>query len=100
VTASVSEKGKTLIFNPFSKVPNEPSNYKFKTSDSKLAQPKAEIAQQKLKKISQLNKDKLLLASENDWIKIIQRNSTNNLFEFPSISLSSEGEISGLFSQE
>jgi hypothetical protein len=36
VTACVTEKGKTLIFNNFSKVPNEPSNYKFKTFESKL----------------------------------------------------------------
>jgi hypothetical protein len=34
--ANVTEKGKTLIFNPFSKVPNESSNYKFKTPDAEL----------------------------------------------------------------
>jgi hypothetical protein len=98
--ASVTEKGKTLIFNPFSKVPNEPSSYRFKTLDSELKVTEPESSKPKFKKIILLKKDKFLLVSENDWIKIIHRNSTNNLFEFPSINVKSSGEIFGLFTQQ
>ena len=72
------------MFNPFANIPSELYNHQFRNSNIKPTLS-VENSGTKLKKIVQLSKDKILLVADNGLVTIIQRNTENNQFDFPSI---------------
>jgi hypothetical protein len=61
---------------------------KFSKSEENTVFAGSKLAGEKLKKIVHLTQDKFLLVSENEWIKLVHRNSSTNRFDLPSIEIS------------